>query len=137
MTQWQGRTAVVTGGASGIGRATALALAERGVDVFVGDLRCPAAAEAEFAAAGVVWRECDVRREQDVARLIEQAVTPGGRIDLLVNNAGVGLVKPIVDVTADEWNAVFDVNLRGAFFAISDGVLHLLDEDTGRFAPAS
>lgn len=125
MTQWQGRTAVVTGGGSGIGRAAALALAQRGVDVFVGDLRCPAEAEAEFAAAGVVWRECDVRREQDVARLIEQAVTPGGRIDLLVNNAGVGLVKSIVDVTADEWNAVFDVNLRGAFFGCKHAIPYM------------
>lgn len=116
MTHWEGKTAVVTGGASGIGRATALALAARGVGVFVGDFRCSEETESEFAAAGVSFRPCDVREERDVAALVEQAFAPAGRVDLLVNNAGVGLVRSIVDVTAEQWNAVMDVNLRGAFF---------------------
>ncbi len=109
--------AVVTGGANGIGRATAMLLARHGAKVVVGDLH-PRDENAEaFERLGIVQRKCDVREESDVRRLVEEAATFGGGVGILVNNAGIGLVKQIPDVTADEWDTVLDVNFRAAFLA--------------------
>ena len=115
MGELSGRVAVVTGGSSGIGRATALALAERGAKVFVGDFRPLPETKELFARQGIELLACDVRIEADVARLIQTAVNTGGGLDILVNNAGIGLVKQIPDVSEAEWDAVLDTNLKGAF----------------------
>src|SRR6266550_1956574 len=107
------RVAVVTGGASGIGRATALLLAANGARVFVGDFDLLAENESVFAQAGISQTPCDVRREDQVEGLIDRAAREGGRLDILVNSAGVGLVKQITEVTEEEWDACLDTNLKG------------------------
>lgn len=117
-----GAIAVVTGGADGIGRATAKLLAAHGAIVYVGDLNPLEENQAKFAAWGIKQLVCDVRREDDVANLIEQAARPHGRLDILVNNAGIGLVKQIPDVTEDEWDRVLDTNLKGAFLAAKHAI---------------
>lgn len=117
MSRLKGKVAVVTGAASGIGRATALLLADEGARVFVGDFDPLPPSEAEFARREIRSQRCDVRVEADVAALIARAVSEGGRLDILVNNAGIGLVKQIPDVTEAEWDAVMDTNLKGAFLA--------------------
>ena len=113
----QDRVAVVTGAASGIGRATALLLAEHGAQVFVGDYDPLPENEALFGARGIRHSRCDVRMEDEVQALIEYAANQTGRIDILVNNAGVGLVKQITEVTEAEWDRCLDTNLKGAFLA--------------------
>jgi NAD(P)-dependent dehydrogenase (short-subunit alcohol dehydrogenase family) len=113
----QGRVAVVTGGASGIGRAAALLLARHGARVFVGDFDPLAENGPLFAAAGILQSACDVRREEQVEALIDGAGQAAGRLDILVNCAGIGLVRQITDVTEAEWDACLDTNLKGAFFA--------------------
>ncbi|HXT58359.1 MAG TPA: SDR family NAD(P)-dependent oxidoreductase, partial [Pirellulales bacterium] len=111
----ENRVAIVTGGASGIGRATALLLARHGAKVFVGDFR-PLSENAEaFARHGIVQAECDVREESDVRRLVEMAAAHDGGIDVLVNNAGIGMVKQIPDANEAEWDACLDTNLKAAF----------------------
>ncbi|HEY2250233.1 MAG TPA: SDR family oxidoreductase [Planctomycetaceae bacterium] len=122
MTTLRDRVAVVTGAASGIGRATALLLAGNGARVFAGDYAPLAENEALFAAAGIVPSVCDVRREDHVAALIESAAQGSGRIDVLVNSAGVGLVKQIPDVTEAEWDACLDTNLKGVFLACKHAI---------------
>ena len=117
MTTLNDRVAVVIGAASGIGRATALLLAKNGARVFAGDYDPLAENEPLFAEAGIVQTVCDVRREDHVEALIELAARESGRIDILVNSAGVGLVKQITDVTEAEWDACLDTNLKGAFLA--------------------
>ena len=111
------QTAIVTGGNSGIGRATALLLAQHGASVLVGDLEQSEETEQLFAPLGIVYRDCDVRRENELAGLVEQAAAPSGRIDILVNNAGVGMVKPVTEVTEEDWDLCVGVNLKAAFFA--------------------
>lgn len=117
-----GRTAVVTGGECGIGRATARLLASCGAAVFVGDVQPRAENEEPFAQLGIARHVCDVRREADVRRLIDAAVSATGRLDILVNNAGVGLVKQIPDVTEEEWDRVLDINLKGAFLGCKHAI---------------
>jgi NAD(P)-dependent dehydrogenase (short-subunit alcohol dehydrogenase family) len=111
------RVAVVTGAASGIGRATALLLAKHGARVFAGDFDPLPENERLFAEARIVQTVCDVRREDHIESLIELAARDSGRLDILVNSAGVGLVKQIPDVTEAEWDACLDTNLKGAFLA--------------------
>jgi 3-oxoacyl-[acyl-carrier protein] reductase len=127
----RGRVAVVTGGASGIGRATARLLARHGAKVFVGDLRLLDENAADFADLGIAQRECDVRSEASITQLIDGAVAEAGRLDILVNNAGIGMVKQITDVTEDDWAACIDTNLKGPFFGCKHAVRHMQAGDGG------
>lgn len=116
------RVAVVTGGASGIGRATALLLARHGARVWVGDVQ-PRTENAQlFQSLGITPMPCDVRIEADIVRLIEAATAVGGRLDILVNSAGIGLVKQIPEVSEAEWDACIDTNLKGAFLAAKHAI---------------
>lgn len=125
------RVAVVTGGATGIGHATAVLLAEQGARVFVGDYDPVAKSSEEFSRLGISEVKCDVRSEADVKSLIERAVKDGGGLDILVNNAGIAMVKPITDVTEAEWDACLDTNLKGAFLATKHAILHMRSRGGG------
>ncbi len=120
-----GRAAVVTGGASGIGRATALLLARHGAAVVVGDLRPSGDNEALFSSLSIRQLACDVRSEADVERLIGTAVEVSGRLDILVNNAGLGLVKQITEVSEAEWDHVLDTNVKAAFLGCKHAIPHM------------
>lgn len=122
MSEFDGQGAVVTGGASGIGLITALRLAARGARVVVGDLRVADESAGQLLNAGIEFVCCDVRREEDVRALVQRTATLAGRLDLLVNNAGVGLVKPITEVSEAEWDACLDTNLKGAFFGCKHAI---------------
>jgi NAD(P)-dependent dehydrogenase (short-subunit alcohol dehydrogenase family) len=109
------RVAIVTGGAQGIGRAIAQRLREEGATVVIADLQGHEAAAAELDGLGV---RVDVSQEADVAALAEAVMQKYGRIDALVNNAGIysSLVpKPFEQIDVDEWRKVYDVNVLGMF----------------------
>ncbi|HRX78236.1 MAG: SDR family oxidoreductase [Planctomycetaceae bacterium] len=125
------RIAVITGGATGIGRATAVLLAEHGAKVFVGDFDPVGTATEETTRLGITELRCDVRVEADVKALIDQAVSAGSGLDILVNNAGIGMVKPITDVSEEEWDACLDTNLKGAFLATKHAIPHLRSRGGG------
>ncbi len=120
-----GRVAVITGGADGIGRATALLLARHGAQVVVGDYRPKSENESLFAPLGIVQTECDVRREDPIRKLIDAAVARHGRLDILVNNAGVGMVKQITEVREEDWDNTVDTNLKGPFFGCKHAIRHM------------
>lgn len=128
MASLANRTAVVTGGTSGIGRACAIRLAELGARVTIGDVDQLPENEARFAELGIEFVDCDVRVEADVERLIERGANPDGRLDILVNNAGVGLVKPITEVAEAEWDRVLDINLKGAFLGCKHAIKRMQSE---------
>ena len=128
---FQNRTAVVTGGARGIGRATALRFAELGARVFVGDFAPEESNRSVFEPLGIVQSHCDVRQEASIQKLIDEAVRATGRIDVLVNNAGIGMVKQITEVTEDDWNRCLDTNLKGAFFGAKHTIRHMLEAGRG------
>lgn len=114
------RVVIVTGAARGLGLAIARGCAASGAHVVLADRE---AAEAEAAAAGIVATggaafavPTDVSRIDDLQRLCEATVARFGRIDGLVNNAGVNFAKPVLEVTEAEWDRVLDIDLKGAFF---------------------
>jgi len=114
--------AVVTGGTNGIGRAAAIMLAQRGAKVVVGDFDLPEQVDTELEAWGIETVPCDVRKEADLARLIDHAGNTHGRVDVLVNSAGVGMVKQIDAVTEEDWDRCLDTNLKGIFFACKHAI---------------
>lgn len=117
-----GRAAVVTGGASGIGRATAILLAQHGARVTIGDFRLRDENDEQFADLGITQHQCDVRHETELRKLIDFAAESRGRLDILVNNAGIGMVKQINDVTEEDWDRAIDTNLKSAFFGAKHAI---------------
>ncbi|WP_125613826.1 SDR family NAD(P)-dependent oxidoreductase [Specibacter cremeus] len=115
MSLLAGRTALVTGGGTGLGAAIARALHSAGARVVVaGRQPGPLRVIAEGLGAGAEWRTVDVADEDSVARL--ETSLRDTEVSILVNNAGIaGPVAPLVDITAQQWDEVFDVNVRGTF----------------------
>ena len=128
---FSGRVAVVTGGASGIGRATAGMLAECGAKVVVADYSLLGENDEPFSELGIEQRVCDVRSERELRNLMDHAASLTGRIDILVNNAGVGMVKQINEVTEEDWNACFDTNVKAAFFGCKHAIRHMTSDARG------
>jgi len=124
-----GRVAIVTGAASGIGRASALAFAREGAKVVVADRNERGGEEmvAAITAAGnqACFAHVDVSKQADIERMIEGTIARWNRIDILFNNAGVVLVKPIEDMSEEEWDRVMSINVKAAFFAVKHAVPHM------------
>jgi NAD(P)-dependent dehydrogenase (short-subunit alcohol dehydrogenase family) len=117
----QGQVAIVTGAGRGIGRATALELARMGADIVVAELD---GANAERTASEVrglgrhaLVVRTDVTSRKDLGTMVEQTRAELGRIDVLVNNAGIYRAAATLDVTEEHWDAIMNINARGLFFA--------------------
>ena len=120
-----GRVAVITGGASGIGRSTAMLLAECGAQVVVADYSLLPENDGPYAELGIKQFQCDVRREANLAELMDVAARSTGRIDILVNNAGIGMVKQIDEVTEDDWDRCIDTSVKAAFFGAKHAIRYM------------
>lgn len=124
-----GRTAVVTGGAAGIGRAICSRLAEAGATLVIGDLDEAKAIEtaAEFTAQGGnhIGAKLDVNDHASVSALADLAVSKTGRLDIWVNNAGIYPSRPVLEIADTEWDLVLDLNLRGTFFGAKEAGLRM------------
>ncbi|MCR5880829.1 SDR family NAD(P)-dependent oxidoreductase [Phenylobacterium sp. J367] len=130
MDRLKGKAAVVTGGAVGIGKACATRMAEEGAQVAIFDLDCERgeALAGELGRGGwkaKFWR-CDVSVEAEVKAAIDAAASQFGRLDVLINNAGIaGANKPTHELTEAEWDRVQAVNVKGVFFATKHAIPHL------------
>jgi NAD(P)-dependent dehydrogenase (short-subunit alcohol dehydrogenase family) len=110
----KGSRAVITGAGSGIGKATSLRFARQGADVVCVDIDLEAAcATAEECGAGAVARQCDVSDAAAVAELADAVERDQGPVDVLVNNAGVGIGGPFLDASFEDWDWLMGVNLNG------------------------
>ncbi|MBO0729792.1 MAG: SDR family NAD(P)-dependent oxidoreductase [Acidimicrobiaceae bacterium] len=135
MTQLQGKGAVITGGASGIGFATAVEFGRRGCRLVLADIE-PAAlddAVGRLRADGVEAHgvRCDVTSYEDVQKLAQSAFDALGAVHIVFNNAGVAVAGPVSEVTHDEWRWVIDVDLWGPIHGVEAFVPRLIEQGEG------
>ena len=132
MALLEGRTAVITGAARGIGYATARVLVEQGAAVVVGDLDEAAAVDAARSLPGTaVGARCDVTSEDDVVALLERCRTEFGSLDVLVNNAGITKDRTMRRMTSEDFRSVVDVHLYGAWLGTKHGSLLMREQQGG------
>jgi 3-oxoacyl-[acyl-carrier protein] reductase len=134
--QFTGRAAIVTGATRGIGRAIALELGRRGADIAFNYAKSAAAAESltdELATLGVrsLSFQCDVANTEAVAEMVKQVKDAFGRIDFLINNAGVTRDNLILRMKEEDWDEVIDTNLKGAWNFAKAALRTMLRQDTG------
>ena len=139
----RGKNVLVTGGSSGIGQAIAVRFAEYGANVAINYLRQPEEAKeteeqvhactAKVAQMGVrdVLVGGDVSSEDDVVRMVGEAVEGLGGLDILVNNAGIQISRPSEELSSADFDRVLAVNLRGSFMCAREAIRHCLAEDKG------
>jgi NAD(P)-dependent dehydrogenase (short-subunit alcohol dehydrogenase family) len=130
------KVALVTGAASGIGRATALAFAREGARVLVSDLSLDGGAQTvaliEAAGGQAFFEAADVAQPEHARRLVERAVAAFGRLDVACNNAGIaGLSAPTADYPLDAWAQVININLSGVFYGMRYQIPALLQAGGG------
>src|ERR1700694_3300968 len=126
MSNITGKVVVITGASSGIGESTAKILAERGAKVVLGARRSNRidAVVQEISAS-------DVTKRADVEALIQEAVDGFGRVDVLLNNAGIMPIAPIEALKVDEWDRQIDVNIRGLLYGVAAALPHMQKQKSG------
>ena len=143
-TKLRGRVAFVTGGTRGIGATISKSLASQGATVAAGYGRNTEQAQkflAELSTAGdgaeVSVHQGDVGSADDCRRTIREVIDRHGRLDILINNAGITIDKTVAKMTEDDWNKVIAVNLSGAFFLAQAALKHMLERGSGRIVMVS
>jgi NADP-dependent 3-hydroxy acid dehydrogenase YdfG len=135
MTDLTGKTAIITGGGSGIGRGTAIALASVGVRVVIcgrrkDKLDTTIATIKEYGGEGLAMR-ADVSMAEDVERLVRGTLDKYGQIDILINNAGVSAGGALHEVSLHDWERVMAINLRGPFLTMRATLAHMRERRSG------
>jgi NAD(P)-dependent dehydrogenase (short-subunit alcohol dehydrogenase family) len=142
MKEFDGKVALVTGGGSGIGRATALAFARNGARVVIGDRDVQRGEETismiRDAGGTATFREADVLVAAEVEALVEHAIATYGRLDVAFNNAGIeGDVRPLVEQTEANYDAVMDVNVKGVWLSMKYEIPRMLEQGGGAIVNCS
>ena len=133
----EGKVVIITGASSGIGEATALLLASRNVKVVLGARR-PQLLEAlagriKELGGEAVWASMDVRRREDVAGLVQLAMERYGRLDVLINNAGISPVSLLDELRVEDWDNMIDVNIKGVLYGIAEALPVFRKQGSGHF----
>jgi 3-oxoacyl-[acyl-carrier protein] reductase len=132
----QGKVAIVTGSARGIGKAIASALARHGADVVISDVDEAGARATATEIEGLGRRSlavrCDVSKRDQVEALIASAITTLGRLDILVNNAGITRDTLLVRMSEEQWDLVLDINLKGTFFGCQAAARPMMKARAGK-----
>ncbi|MEC0204946.1 glucose 1-dehydrogenase [Paenibacillus lautus] len=133
--KFQDKTVVITGSANGIGRGVAEAYALSGARVILSDVHEEqgnlAANALNEQGLNAIFVPCDVRKEEDIKRLMNQAVQYAGTIDILINNAGVSRWKSPYELTVEDWDDVINTNARSCFLATREATIHMKKAGSG------
>lgn len=111
------RTVIITGGANGIGEELVRQYAEKGDRVFLADFDAAKGKAISDSSDNIHFVQTDVRKIEDIQILVKTAVRETGKIDILINNAGVSRFKPFYELTIEDWDDVLNTNLRSVFLA--------------------
>jgi len=137
MSGIEGKVVAITGASSGIGEATALLLAQRGAKVVIGargSERLKALADRIVSAGGeVAYARTDVKRREDLSNLVKLACERYGKLDVLVNNAGIGPISPLDELRVDEWDDMIDINIKGVLNGIAAALPVFRKQGFGHF----
>ena len=133
----EGKCALVTGAASGIGRAVAVDLAVHGAHVLLADLDTEAGGAAAGAIPGSMFVKADVSSRADCRALVDRAIAEWGGVDVLVNNAGLQYVSPVEDFPEDRWEQLIRIMLFGAFYLTRYAIPHMYEKRWGRIVNIS
>lgn len=137
----EGKVVVVTGASSGLGEATARYLSERGAHVTLGARRVDRietlATEIRNAGRKALAIQTDVTKRDDVRKLVDAAVGEFGRIDVMMNNAGLMPHSPLERLKVDDWDRMIDVNIKGVLYGIAAALPHMQRQKSGHFINVS
>ena len=129
------KVAIITGGSSGIGQATALLFAKEGAKIVIASRNPEEGSKTvdmiKKEGGKAVFIKTDVSKELEVKNLVESTVKIFGKIDILYNNAGIELAKPVTETTEAEWDSVLNINLKGVFFGCKYAIPHMLKNGKG------
>jgi len=135
MGRLDGKVAIVTGSALGIGQATVIALAREGAQVTVSDINDAAgeATAASIVSAGgqAFYQHADVGSSPDMERLVEETVRRYGKLDVMVNNAGVAIPGSVTDISEDNWHALINIHLNGTWRGMRFAIPHMVQNGGG------
>ncbi|MDW0202838.1 MAG: SDR family oxidoreductase [Nitrososphaeraceae archaeon] len=129
-------TALVTGSGRGIGRETAILLSKKGFNLIIcsrnqNEIDSVVKEIKSFGNDRILARECDVSVSSQVNRVVNEALHIYGRIDVLINNAGISYVKKLIDTTEEEWDNTLDINLKGSYLFAKAIVPHMIKHNYG------
>lgn len=133
----EGQTAIVTGSGNGIGRATAIMLADLGANVMVCDIETDSAKKVEEEILGrggkAVSNRCDVTKLEEIKETIRKTVEAFGTVDILVNNAGIGSVSlPFEEITDEQWEQMIKVDLTAPFYVCREVIPYMKEQKHGK-----
>ena len=131
----EGKVAIITGSGSGIGREAALLFAKEGASVVVADIHQEGAEETvqlvRQNGGNAIFYQTDVAQSTDVQALVAQTMGEYGKLDILFNNAGIDIAKPIVETTEEEWDRTLDINLKGVFLGCKFSIPIMIESGGG------
>jgi len=142
MTQsFEGKVALITGGASGIGRGTAIAFASEGAKVLVADIDDAGGEETvnliKKAEGEAVYVNCNVSKSQDTEAMVQKAVTTYGRLDYAFNNAGIGIFGSTIECSEEDWDRLMGINLKGVWLCMKYEIIQMLKQGSGAIVNTS
>jgi NAD(P)-dependent dehydrogenase (short-subunit alcohol dehydrogenase family) len=131
-----GKVAIVTGGSRGIGKQIVKAFSSQGAIVVIASRniqRCNQVAEEVIQEGGEALAVgCDVANLGEIQNMFQMVSDTFGRLDILVNNAGVSITKPSIEVTSEDWDTMFNINIKGLFFACQEAAKIMMEQGSGK-----